>query len=161
MAALDSLFEIIIIVLAVVLVWPLQMSLEIKLTVVFAFFFRILYATYNLDALTRLTILQRCCVCAHPCHACSSLLYILGPRPGYNGQPYMATSRTRLLFNISHNPNPQVLHSRIRKGHGMGSVLFEIAHKSTHVRKRKLPDAVVSGHKQRHQIRGSQRWPGA
>ena len=41
-AGLDTLFELIIVVLSVVLVWPLQMPLDIKLTVVLAFFFRIL-----------------------------------------------------------------------------------------------------------------------
>lgn len=40
-AAIDGLFEASIMILSVVLVWPLQMGLDIKVSVVFAFFFRI------------------------------------------------------------------------------------------------------------------------
>lgn len=53
-AALDSVLEFVIMILAVVLVWPLQMSFEIKLTVVFAFFFRIFVVVFALMHIARI-----------------------------------------------------------------------------------------------------------
>lgn len=45
-AAFDSLFELAITILSVILVLPLQMTREIKISVVFAFSFRIVYGTF-------------------------------------------------------------------------------------------------------------------